>query len=405
MVTAMNRWVRIGILAAVLAVTGGAMWLFQATYSAEVQADATEEPARLDYSALAQETPAAESGRRVIDTHAHLFNPASWPNIEAVMNTHGIERFINLSGGAPRRGMTRALELQAESQGRILNCMTINWDGIDEVAFGETVAAELELAVTRYHYVGLKVSKALGLGVVDADGYLIPVDDARLFPIWQKAGELGVPVFIHTSDPAAFWEPTTPENERYDELNAHPNWSFSGPEYPPRDELLRQRDHLLELFPQTTFIGLHFGNNPEDIEYVARVLATYPNLYVDLAARVPEIGRHDPAAVRDLFMTHQDRILFATDIAMGITRRGDDVLVLGSSGEEPDTPERIGPFFEAHWRFLETNDTDFAHPTPIQGNWTISGIGLPEEVLQKIYYGNAHRLIIEPALRRAGIEE
>ena len=135
------------------------------------------------------------------------------------------------------------------------------------------------------------------------------------------------------------------------------------------------------------------------------MLATYPNLYVDLAARVPEIGRHDPAAVRDLFMTHQDRILFATDIAMGITRRGDDVLVLGSSGEEPDTPERIGPFFEAHWRFLETNDTDFAHPTPIQGNWTISGIGLPEEVLQKIYYGNAHRLIIEPALRRAGIEE
>lgn len=335
----------------------------------------------------------ATGPRRIIDTHSHLIGPDAWPLIESVMDAHGIERFVNLSGGSPRRGMTSALELAQASRGRVLNAMTIDWQGFGEVPWGDAVAAELSLAVENYGFVGLKVSKALGLFVTDFDGALVAVNDPRLYPIWQRAGDLGVPVFIHTGDPAAFWQDIGPDNERYAELLAHPGWSFAGPEYPPRDELLAQRDAVFEAFPNTRFVAVHFGNNPEDLAYVEGLLERFPNVYVDLAARVPEIGRHPPERVRELFTRYSTRILFATDIALGVTQSGREVLMLGSTGSEPDTPDRIPAFFEAHWRFLETNDQGFAHPTPIQGDWTIDGIGLPPEVLERVYYQNAFELL------------
>lgn len=339
----------------------------------------------------------ARPAGRMIDAHAHLGGFGVWEDVRSVLDEQGIDYIINLSGGSPRRGQTLAMMLAEDSGGRVVNLMTIDWEGIDEVAFGDVLAAELELLVTRYGYAGLKVSKALGLYARDGTGALIPVDDPRLFPLWEKAGELGVPVFIHTGDPRAFWEPVTPENERYAELAAHPRWSFAGPEYPPRDELLRQRDRLLERFPETTWVGVHFGNNPEDLDYVERTLALHDNFHVDLAARVPEIGRHDPERVRALFERFQDRILFATDIAI-VRQRGGVSFTLGSSGPEPATREDVGPFYDAHRQFLETNERSIAHPTPIQGDWTIDAIGLPAAVLDKVYYLNAYRMLLEGRL-------
>ena len=343
---------------------------------------------------------APDGRRRVIDVHTHLFDPVVWPHIDAVMASQGLDYLVNLSGGSPRRGLTESLLMSAMSENRILNFMTVNWEGVDELSFGDLIAAELELCVTRFGYGGLKVSKALGVGVETADGELLPVNDPRLFPIWEKAGELGVPVFIHTGDPAAFWEPVTPDNERYEELLAHPSWSFASPEYPSRETLLSQREDLLALFPGTVFVGLHFGNNPENIDEIDSLLNTYPNFYVDIAARVPEIGRHPPERVRDLFIRHADRILFGSDIVIGRTGRGRDVLVLGSSGFEDATPEEIPLFFTRHWQFLETDGRDMAHPTPIQGDWTIDGINLPEEVLDRVLFLNAYELVIEPWLTR-----
>ena len=337
--------------------------------------------------------PATGYEGMIFDVHTHLIGPESWPDIEAIIEAENIGYFLNLSGGNPRRGMTAALALSELFGGRILNAMTINWDGVDEVAFGEILAEELTLCVERYGYVALKVSKALGLFVRDADDRLIPVDDPRLFPLWRRAGELGVPVFIHTADPAAFWEPIGPENERFAELRAHPSWSFAHPEYPPREVLLRQRDHLLELFPETTFVGVHFANNPEDVDWVAERLERYPNLYVDISARVPELGRHDPARVREIFEQYSHRILFGTDLA--VAREGQDVFfMLGSTGEEPDTADEVPVFFEAHRHWLETDERGIAHPTPIQGDWTVDAIGLSSEVLQRIYYENAAGLLL-----------
>ena len=140
--------------------------------------------------------------------------------------------------------------------------------------------------------------------------------------------------------------------------------------------------------PNTTFICVHLANSPEDLEAVDALLRTYPNVVLDISARVPEIGRHDPARTRAFFITHQDRILFGTDLGLGSTG-----IMLGSCGDEPPMMKDVKPFYDAHFEFLESHTPDLRHPTPIQGDWSIDGIGLPEEVLQKIYRDNAVRVL------------
>jgi hypothetical protein len=133
---------------------------------------------------------------------------------------------------------------------------------------------------------------------------------------------------------------------------------------------------------------VHFGNNAEEPEWVDAALSKYPNMLADLAARIPEIGRHDPATIRKLFLKHQDRILFATDFQVY------DRLILGSSGNEPPpTDADAEVFYAKEWRWLETRDRNWEHMTPIQGNWTISSIGLPGPVLRKVYFDNARKLL------------
>ena len=149
---------------------------------------------------------------------------------------------------------------------------------------------------------------------------------------------------------------------------------------------------------------MHFANNAEELEWVEQSLDRLPNLNADLAARIPEVGRHDPEQVRRLFLKHQDRIFFATDFQVY------NRLILGSSGNEPPpTDEEAQTFFEKEWRWLETKDKNFAHMTPIQGDWTISGIGLPAAVLRKIYFDNARRLLARslplPTVKAARIEQ
>ena len=139
--------------------------------------------------------------------------------------------------------------------------------------------------------------------------------------------------------------------------------------------------------PNTTFLGAHFGNAPEEPQRVARMLERYPNLYIETGARIPEIGRHDPGPMREMFIRFRERILFGTDIQMG-----SESWILGSAGAQPDPPSRIPFFYASHWRYFETAERRFEHPTPIQGEWTIDGIDLPREVLEDLYHRNAERI-------------
>ncbi|MEW6074067.1 MAG: amidohydrolase family protein [Planctomycetota bacterium] len=342
---------------------------------------------------------AAEAWRaeaRPIDLHVHVGGREDWiRQAIAVMDEAGIGLAVNLSGGTVTRvgdepsELERSLALFGEvAPGRFVQYMNLDYGGWDDEDWPARAVRQVEEG-HRLGAAGLKEYKRLGLQLRDGVGRLIAIDDPKLDPVWRRCGELGMPVSIHVADPKAFWGPFDASNERWAELKDHPGWWFGDPaKYPPREELHAARNRVIARHPETTFVGVHFANSPEDIAAVGEWLDRYPNLFADLAARVPELGRHDPARVREVFMRHQDRILFGTDFMSY------DRMTLGSGGEGPaPTHADAVAFFRTHWRWMETRDRGFAHMTPIQGDWTIDAIGLPDDVLRKVYFDNARRLL------------
>jgi predicted TIM-barrel fold metal-dependent hydrolase len=318
--------------------------------------------------------------------------PASSAEALELYRRHGVDVAINVSGRYPGGGQDQVIAASRASRGRLFFMCNIIWDApIDHPDFVRVAIHALE-ECHQQGGVAWKIPKVLGLGAQYSDGSLVPVDARELDPIFERAGELGLPVLIHSGDPRAFWEPVTPANERYEELQAHPAWSFAGSEYPSWEEVFAQYERRVARHPQVTFIGAHFGNAPEDPRRVAQMLERYPNLMIDTAARIPEIGRRDPRELREIFVRFQDRILFATDLGYGRDMMGRVRIALGSGGDEAPTQAEIERFFDSTWRYFETSDVGFPNPTPIQGRWPISGVGLPRDVLERIYHGNAERL-------------
>lgn len=230
---------------------------------------------------------------------------------------------------------------------------------------------------------GLKILKTLGLYLREhiSSGQLVKIDDRRFDPMWDACGQLNIPVAIHISDPVAFFTPTDQYNERYEELHNHPDWSFHGGDFPSNDELIAARNRVIERHPKTRFITLHVGNFSENLANVAGDLDRYPNMTVELGARIGELGRQ-PRTSRKFFGKYQDRILFGTDA----TPHGDAF------------PQQVfgDKLYEIYWRFLETEDEYFDYAPaeiPPQGRWRIYGIGLPETILRKVYYENAERIL------------
>lgn len=334
---------------------------------------------------------------RLIDLHQHV-NSTTQHIARAVriMDATGIGVSVNLSGGTVTAvaGKTSAFERNKRladmlAPGRFVLYFNLDYAGWGEPDWSARAVKQVEEA-HRLGAAGLKEYKRLGLYLRDKDNRLIGVDDPQLDAVWKRCGELGLPVSIHVADPRAFWLPYDDKNERWKELKDHKSWWFGDKaKFPAREEILASLDRVIERHPKTTFVCVHFANNAEDLDWVDRALDRRPNMMADLAARIPEIGRHDPEQVRRLFTKHQDRIFFATDFQVY------DRLILGSSGNEPPpTDADAQTFFSKHWRWLETNDRGWPHMTPIQGDWNISSIGLPAEVLRKIYFDNARKLLV-----------
>ena len=375
------------------AVRAPALLLFLALTALPSFAQAAE---RDDFDAQRQ-AAAWRAEHRIIDLHQHI-NGTTQHVTRAIkiMDAVGVGIIVNLSGGTvtrPKPEQPSEFErnktlMDALYPGRFLQYMNLDYRGWDEPDFAERAAKQIEEG-HRLGSAGFKEYKRLGLTIRDRTGKAVKIDDPKLDLMWTKCGELNMPVSIHVADPKAFWEPYNPQNERWKELGDHPNWWFGDTnKYPPRMELLEALDRVIARHPKTKFVCVHFANNAEDLDWVEQALDRRPNMYADLAARIPEIGRLDPDKVRRLFVKHQDRILFATDFQVY------NKLILGSSGNEPPPSDADGEvFFAKHWRWLETRDRDWPHMTPIQGDWTISSIGLPAPVLRKIYFDNARKLL------------
>jgi predicted TIM-barrel fold metal-dependent hydrolase len=328
-----------------------------------------------------------------IDVHTHI-SPDGIERSLKIMNEWGIAGMINLSGmhpGPPRHALETQLAAAATAGGRIAVFTTPDFRVLRvRKDWGAALAEQLSEA-RKAGAIGLKISKGLGLGFPAPDGKgLLKIDDRGLDTLFDRAGELGMPVAIHIGDPKAFWKPVTPENERWDELKVHPEWAFNDPKLPSWQALYDAFERRVARHKKTTFIAVHFGNDPEDPNNVARMLDRYPNFFIDTAARVPEIGRHDAARMRAFFIKYQDRVLFGTDTGIGAD---DESMMFGSTGAEVPTRADEERFFKSTWRYFETTDKQFESPTPIQGRWKIDGVGLPEAVLRKIYFENAARIL------------
>jgi predicted TIM-barrel fold metal-dependent hydrolase len=295
------------------------------------------------------------------------------------MDAVGVAKIVNL-GGTPGMFEHFAETFYAKYPDRFIMFVKPDPDALQRP---DGVAEQLAWIkkAARMGARGVKESKSFGLGQRDADGKLVPVDDPRLAPLWDLAGQLGMPLLVHTGEPPAFWQPVDAHNERYSELLANPGASVRSDNMPTFAELMAQRERLLARHPGTNFIGAHMGMNPNDLEYVASLLDRYPNYYVDMSSVVAELGRQ-PRTAREFFLRYQDRILFGTD---------------GGFALEPDgnkwTPER---YYRSYFEFLETANEYIRYPfwdVAKQGNWRVYGIDLPDDVLKKIYVTNAERLI------------
>jgi predicted TIM-barrel fold metal-dependent hydrolase len=317
-----------------------------------------------------------------IDVHNHLGGGKAALPVEKVrayvaeMDAAGVRSVVNLDGGWGER-LEQTLEaLDKAYPGRFLTYALLDFSGIDEPNWGLREAARLResfLAGAK----GLKFHKTLGLGVRHADGRFLAVDDAKLDPVWDVCAEFKRPVEIHTGDPGAFFTPLDRFNERWHELNDHPDWLFYGKGHPSRSELHAQRIRVIARHPRTTFICAHMANDGENLAELGRWLDVYPNMYVDIDARISELGRQ-PYTARRFFLKYQDRIMFGTDTA----------------------PDRKS--FQMYYRFLETDDEYFdpAGGHHRQGLWMIYGVFLPKEVLEKLYFKNAETLLV--GLKPAG---
>ncbi|MFO0867906.1 MAG: amidohydrolase family protein [Pirellulales bacterium] len=350
--------------------------------------------------------------KRIIDLHQHVeATPERLDRAIGILDRAGVGIGVLLGVGTVthKPGEPSAFErvravVEARYPGRFVPYMLLDYAGWDAPDWSERAAQQI-VEGHRLGAAGLKEFKRLGLYLRDGAGKLIAIDDPKLDAVWRKCGELGLPVSIHVADPRAFWLPYDASNERWTELKDHRSWWFGDPaRYPPRQALLEALDRVIERHPRTTFVCVHFANNAEDLAWVDQALTARPNMLADVAARIPEIGRHPPDAVRQLFIKHQNRILFATDFMVY------DRLILGSGGDhERPTDDDAVTFYVKCWRWFETADRDWAHMTPIQGDWTISSIALPPEVCRKIYFDNARKLLARslplPTVRAARLEE
>ena len=344
------------------------------------------------------ETKVSRARYPVIDVHTHLSFRAKSQNgvglgeklqflatpetVLPTMDRKNIKIMVNLTGGSGL-GLEEAIQkFQKPYPNRFVTFTEPLWAQSDRPDYGKIQADAIESA-KRAGVRGLKVLKTLGLYLRErvTEGPLVKIDDRRFDSLWDACGALQMPVAIHVSDPEAFFLPTDRYNERFEELSNHPDWSFHGKDFPSNADLLEARNRVLARHPKTQFILLHVGNDAENLPYVSECLDRFPNTSVELGARIGELGRQ-PRMSKRFFDRYQDRIVFGTDAVPNGT----------------DTPQQIfgDALYEIYFRFLETEDEYFDYapaPVPPQGRWRIYGVGLTDNILRRVYYENAERLL------------
>lgn len=322
-----------------------------------------------------------------IDIHNHQYSMSNQDlsKLVAEMDALNMGVMVNLSG----RGWSQQWEEGTTTIKGMLDNVKKNYPkrfmvftnpelkGVGSPGYGERAAKQVEEDV-KAGAVGMKVYKSLGFnGIKDTDGKRVAVSDPRLDPIWAKCGELGIPVIIHTADPKSFWDPLDRYNERWLELKTHAGRKRGNNDPVPFDSLMKEQHAVFARHPKTKFINAHMGWYPNDLRKLDSLMTRFPNMYVEIGAVIAELGRQ-PRAAKQFFVKWQDKILF---------------------GKDSWVPSEYATYF----RVLETEDEYFPYHKKYHAFWRMYGMGLPDEVLKKVYYKNAMKLI--PAIDKSQFPE
>ena len=303
-----------------------------------------------------------------VDIHSHHFRMATQDLSELVteMDKMNMALMVNLSGGSGENIEKIVKNINENYPNRFVVFANVDFEGVGEQGWGEKAAAQLEVDI-KNGAKGLKIYKSLGLRNKDTDGNRIAVDDPRLDPIWAKCGELGVPVLIHTADPKSFWDPMDGSNERWLELKTRPRRKRSDTDPASWQQLIDEQHRMFRKHPNTNFINAHMGWYANNLEKLGELMDEMSNMYVGIGAIIAELGRQ-PKNAKRFFEKYQDRILF---------------------GKDAWNPEE----FPTYFRVLETEDEYFPYYKKYHAFWSMYGLGLSDEVLKKVYYKNALKLL------------
>ena len=311
----------------------------------------------------------------VVDIHSHQrtpISPSEYDQVMKGMEANNLRILVNLSGsyGDQLRRGVEAIKA-SKYKDRMVLFANINFGGSVGPGFGAKAARQLDDDLNA-GAMGLKIFKDLGMFVKKANGDRLPVDDPELDGVWETCARHNAPVLIHIAEPPAFFEPLDYSNERWLELALYPDRRHqTGVRF---EQLMTERNNLIRRHPNTRFILAHFGWHANDLARAGKLLDENPNVYYDVAAVLYDFGRQ-PRASHDFFVKYQDRILF------------------GKDSYQPDE-------YPSYWRVFETNDEYFDYYRDYHAFWKLYGIGLPDQVLKKLYYANALKLT--PGLSRAG---
>ncbi len=303
-----------------------------------------------------------------IDVHGHQFRMATQDLSELIvaMDTLNEAIMVNLSGRTGEN-LNGALKNVADHYpNRFAVFANIDFEGVGSDGWIEKTVQQFEQDI-KNGAVGLKVYKSLGMYNKDSNGNRLKIDDPRLDPIWDKCAELGVPVLIHSADPKSFWDDFDGDNERWLELKTHPRRKRSDTDPAPWEQIIEEQHKMFKKHPNTNFINAHMGWYANDLGTLAKLLDEMPNMNVGIGAIIAELGRQ-PRFAKAFFIKYQDRILF---------------------GKDSWKPSE----FPTYFRVLESDDEYFPYHKKYHAFWPMYGLDLPDEVLKKVYYKNALRIV------------
>jgi predicted TIM-barrel fold metal-dependent hydrolase len=304
-----------------------------------------------------------------VDVHGHprdMLSDARLPQLLKEMDALNMRTMVNLDGRSGEQLKNTVARLKAKAPGRFVVFANVDFANIDDPQWGPKAAAKLEQDA-KNGASGLKIYKNLGMDLKDTKGQRIKVDDPRLDPVWDMAGKMKIPVLIHTAEPAIFFQPVDKNNERWLELTQFPGRRRPPDRYPSWETIMGEQQRMFRKHRKTNFINAHLGWLGNNLGELGRLMDEIPNMYTEIGAVLAEIGRQ-PRFARQWFIRHQDRVMFGKDIY---------------------APTEYHTYF----RVLETADEYFDYYRRRHAFWQMYGMDLPDEVIKKLYFKNAEKLI------------